>query len=171
MTCACIIIYRKEPLQETIREILDRYQDFVIEDTCWYSIELKWHMKPTYTEYEKDQLTKVFGRFPEQEILIFGECDRIFVAAYEIIKHYGRLLRINIGEDRNLINSHNGIKIEVHKKKWRNPLRHRPDYWLVDYIFIREFFAKVSGDNFEKFRLDIPILRDRSENKRSSNFH
>jgi hypothetical protein len=47
------------------------------------------------------------------------------------------------------------FKIEIHKKKWRNPLRHRPDYWLVDHIFIREYFAKASGDNFEKFKLEL----------------
>lgn len=154
MTCANINIYRKEPLEETIREILNRYQDFVIEDTCWFSIEFEWHMKSTYTDYETQQLTDVFGRFPGQEVLIFGECDRIFVAAYEIIKRFGGLLKVNIGANRKEINSHKGIKIEIHKKKWRNPLRHRPDYWLVDHIFIREFFAKVSGDNFEKFKLD-----------------
>jgi hypothetical protein len=153
MTCACIRIYRNELIAEPIRKILDQYQDLVIEDTCWFSIELEWLMKSAYTEYETQQIYEVFGRFPEQEILIFGECDRIFVAAYEIIKHFGGLLRVNIGEDRKHINSHNGIKIEVHKKKWRNPLRHRPDYWLVDHIFIREFFAKISADNFEKFYL------------------
>ena len=110
-------------------------------------------MKREYTDYETQQLTDVFGRFPGQEILIFGECDRIFVVAYEIIKRFGGLLRVNIGSDRRDINSYKGIKIEIHKKKWRNPSRHRPDYWLVDHIFIREFFAKVSGDNFEKFKL------------------
>ena len=159
MTCACIRIYRNELLEEPIREILDRYQDFVIEDTYWFSIELEWHMKSTYTDYETQQLTQVFDQFPVQEILIFGECDRIFVAAYEIIKHFGGLLRINIGEDRKHITSHNGIKIEVHNKKWRNPLRHRPDYWLVDHKFIKEFFADVSGDNFKKFKLDIFMLK------------
>jgi hypothetical protein len=139
MTCACIRIYRNELLEEPIREILDRYQDFVIEDTCWFSIELEWHMKSTYTDYETQQITEVFHRFPEQEVLIFGECDRIFVAAYEIIKRFGGLLKVNIGASRKEINSHDGIKIEIHKKKWRNSLRHRPDYWLVDHIFIRGF--------------------------------
>ena len=135
--------------------MLERYQDYVIEDPCWFSIELSWHMKRTYTDYGKEQLTKVFGSFPEQEILILGECDRIFVAAYEIIKHFGGLLSVKIGEDRKDINSYQGIKIEVHKKKWQNPLRHKVDYWLVDHIFIREYFAKVSGDNFEKFKLEL----------------
>ncbi|HZK62330.1 MAG TPA: hypothetical protein VFC41_09640, partial [Anaerovoracaceae bacterium] len=153
MACACIGIYRAEPLDEPIREILRSYQRYVIEDTCWFSIDFEWHMKPAYTDYEKQQLTEVFGRFPEQEILIFGECDRIFVAAYEIIKHFGGLLNVNISDTRKEIYSHRGIKIEIHKKKWRNQLRHEPDYWLVDHIFIREFFAKVSGDNFEKYKL------------------
>jgi hypothetical protein len=155
MTCACISIYRKEPLDESYREILKSYEKYVIEDTTWFSIELQWHMHPTYTYNETRQLIEVYGCFPVQEILIFGECDRIFVAAYEIIKRFGGLLHINIGADRKHIHSHKGIKIEIHKKKWRNPLRHRPDYWLVDHIFIREFFAKVSGDNFEKFKLDV----------------
>jgi hypothetical protein len=155
MDCACIIIYRKKRIDESDRETLKKYQKYVIEDTCWFSIEFEWHMKFTYTDYERQQLTEVFGCFPGQEILIFGECDRIFVAAYEIIKRFGGLLRINIGTDRKDINSYKGIKIEIHKKKWRNPLRHEPDYWLVDHIFIREFFAKVSGDNFEKFKLDV----------------
>ena len=155
MACACIGVYRKDRLNESFSEILKSYQKYVIEDTCWFSIEPEWHMKPTYTEYEKEQLIEVFGCFPEQEVLIFGECDRIFVAAYEIIKHFGGLLNINIGSNRKHIHSHKGIKIEIHKKKWRNPLRHDPDYWLVDHIFIREFFAKVSGDNFEKYKLDV----------------
>ena len=155
MACACIGIFRKEPLDESYREMLDKYQDYVIEDTGWFTIEQSWHMKPEYTDYEKQQLTEVFGSFPRQEILIFGECERIFVAAYELIKRFGGLLNINIGDDRKHIHSHNGTKIEIHKKKWRNPLIHRPDYWLVDHIFIREFFAKVSGDNFEKFKLEV----------------
>jgi hypothetical protein len=144
-----------ERLDESLRQIFRRYQKYVIEDTCWFSIELEYHRELTHTEYEKKQLTEVFGCFPGQEILIFGECDRIFVAAYEIIKRFGGLLRINIGDDRKDINSHNGIKIEIHKKKWRNPLRHEPEYWLVDNVFIREYFAKVSGDNFEKFKLEL----------------
>lgn len=155
MTCACISIYRKEPLDESCREILKSYEKYVIEDTTWFSIELQWHMHPTYTYNEMRQLVEVYGCFPVQEILIFGECDRIFVAAYEIIKRFGGLLHINIGADRKHINSHKGIKIEIHKKKWRSPLRHIPDYWLVDHLFIREFFARVSGDNFEKFKLDV----------------
>ena len=155
MTCACIGIYRLEPLDESYQQILNIYQEYVIEDTTWFSIEFEWHMKREYTDYETQQLTDVFGRFPGQEILIFGECDRIFVVAYEIIKRFGGLLRVNIGSDRKDINSYKGIKIEIHKKKWRNPLRHEPNYWLVDHIFIREFFAIVSGDNFEKFKLDI----------------
>jgi hypothetical protein len=154
MDCACIGIFRKESLDESFSGMLERYQDYV-EDTCWFSIELSWHMKRTYTDNEKEQLTKVFGSFPEQEILIFGECDRIFVAAYEIVKHFGGLLSVSIGDDRKDINSYNGTKIEIHKKKWRNPLRHKPDYWLVDHVFIREYFAKVSGDNFEKFKLEL----------------
>jgi hypothetical protein len=155
MTCACIGIYRQEPLDEAYQEILNIYQEYIIEDTTWFSIEFEWHMKREYTDYETQQLADVFGRFPGQEILIFGECDRIFVVAYEIIKRFGGLLHVNIGANRKDINSHKGIKIEVHKKKWRNPLRHRPNYWLVDHIFIREFFAIVSGDNFEKFKLDV----------------
>jgi hypothetical protein len=155
MTCACIGIYRLEPLDESYQQILNIYQEYVIEDTTWFSIEFEWHMKREYTDYETQQLTDVFGRFPGQEILIFGECDRIFVVAYEIIKRFGGLLHVNIGANRKEINSHKGIKIEIHKKKWRNPLRHEPNYWLVDHIFIREFFAIVSGDNFEKFKLDV----------------
>ena len=40
------------------------------------------------------------------EILIFGECDCIFVVAYEIIKRFGELLHVNIGANRKEINSH-----------------------------------------------------------------
>jgi hypothetical protein len=155
MAGACIGIYRAERLDESYRGIFRRYQKYVIEDTCWYSLELEYHREPTYTEYEKKQLTEIFDSFPVQDICIFGECDRIFVVAYEIIKLFGGLLNVSIGESRKEINSHKGTKIEIHKKKWRNPLRHQPDYWLVDQVFIREFFAKVSGSNFEKFKLDV----------------
>jgi len=154
MTCACIGMFRVEHLDESYREILRRYQKYVIEDTCWFSIEHEWHIQPTYTDYERWQLTEVFGRFPEQEILIFGECDRIFVAGYEIIKHFGGLLNVNIGHDRAKVNSFPGRKIEIHKTKHRNPLKHDPDYWLVDHIFIREYFTKGIEHNYERFKLD-----------------
>jgi hypothetical protein len=155
MSCACIVLYRPESLDESIKEILNKYAKYVIEDTCWFSIEFEWRIKHTHTDSEKQQLISVFDRFPGQEILILGECDRIFVAAYEIINRFGGLLRVNIGADRKDINSHKGIKIEVHKKKWKNPSRYEPDYWLVDHIFIKEFFASISGNNFEKFKLDV----------------
>jgi len=153
MNCACIGIYRLECLDESYRDILRKYQKHVIEDTCWFSIELEWHMKRTYTAYERQKLTEVFGRFPEQEILIFGECDRIFVAAYEIIKHFGGLLSVNLAGERDTINSYPGIKIEVQKKRYKYPLKHDPDYWLVDHIFIRKYFAKGIEHNFERFKL------------------
>jgi hypothetical protein len=152
MACACIGIYRKERLDESYRWILRQYQKHVIEDTCWFSIELEWHRESTYTTYEKQQLTKVFGKFPEQEILIFGECDRIFVAAYEIIKHTGGLLYVNISSPRERVNLYPGKKIEVFKKKHRNPLKHMADRWLVDHRFIREFFWK-ENENYERFKL------------------
>ncbi len=34
MTCACIGIFMAERLDESYREILRRYQKYVIEDTC-----------------------------------------------------------------------------------------------------------------------------------------
>jgi hypothetical protein len=154
MNCACIGIYRKDRLDESYRSILRNYQQYVIEDSCWFSIELEWHMESTYTDYERRQLTEVFGRFPEQEILIFGECDRIFVAAYEIIKHFGGLLNVNIADDRAKVNSFSGRKIEIHKVIHRNPLKYDPDYWLVDHIFIREYFTKEDENNLERFKLD-----------------
>jgi len=157
MACACIGIFRAERLDESYRQILRRYQQYVIEDTCWFSIELEWHIEPTYTTYERQQLTEVFGRFPEQEILIFGECDRIFVAAYEIIKHFGGLLNVNIGYDRTRVNSFPDRKIEIHKIKHWNPLKHDPDYWLVDHIFISEYFNTINGANYDRFKLD-PFL-------------
>ncbi len=70
MACACIGIYRAEPLDESFMEILKCYQKYVIEDTCWFSIEFKWHMIHAYTDFESEQLTEVFGCFPGQEILI-----------------------------------------------------------------------------------------------------
>jgi hypothetical protein len=60
MDCACIGVYRKERLDESFREVLIRYQKYVIEDTCWFSIELEYRMKPEYTEYEQEQLICVF---------------------------------------------------------------------------------------------------------------
>lgn len=114
-------------------------------------------MKSTYTDYESQQLIEVFGRFPEQEIFIFGECDRIFVAAHEIIKHFGELLNVNINDDVVGINLYPGSKIGIYKKKHRNPMKHNPDRWLVDHIFIREYFADGIEQNFERFELD-PFL-------------
>ena len=152
MNCACISIYRAECLDESYREILRKYQKQVIEDICWFSFELEWHMKRTYSKYEREQLIKVFGSFPQQEILIFGACDRIFVTAYEIIKHLGGLLRVPLATDREKINSYPGIKIEVQKKKYKYPLKHNPDYYLVDHIFIREYFSGMET-NFERFKL------------------
>ena len=154
MACACIGVYRKERLDESYREILRQYQKYVIEDTCWFSIELEWHMTPTYTDYERQQLTEVFGSFPEQVLWIFGEEDRIFVAAYEIIVHFGGLLGVNLGGTRKEINQHPGRKIGIHKIKHKNPKKHEPAYWLVDQYFIMDTFAKGNEHNFEKFKLD-----------------
>jgi hypothetical protein len=87
--------------------------------------------------------------------LIFGECDRIFVAAYEIIVHFGGLLNVNLGGKREEINQHPGRKIGIYKIKHKNPLKHKPAYWLVDQFFIMDTFAKGNEYNFEKFKLDI----------------
>jgi|WetSurSiteA1Bulk_404760.scaffolds.fasta_scaffold92264_2 hypothetical protein len=158
MACACIGVYRKERLDESYREILRQYQKYVIEDTCWFSIELEWHMKPTYTDYERQQLTEVFGSFPEQEIFIFGEDDRIFVVAYEIIVHFGGLLSVNLSGSREEINLSSGRKIEIHKIRHRNPLKFEPAYWLVDQYFILDTFAKGNEHNFERFKLNRFLL-------------
>jgi len=157
MSCACIGIYRKTRLDESYREILKMYQLLLKEDATWFSIELEWHMKHTYTEFERQQLTEVFRSFPQQEILIFGDCDRIFVAAYEIIKHFGGLLKVSLASNRRQMKSYPGIKIEVHKKKHKNPLKHETDYYLVDHIFIRNYFAKGKEHNFRRFQLE-PFL-------------
>ena len=145
----------KERLDDSAREILKIYEKYVIEDTPFFLIALEWYMKPDYTEYERQQLTKVFGQFPEQVIWIFGECDRIFVAAYEIIVHFGGLLNVNLGGKREEINSHLGRKIGIHKIKHENPLTHKPAYWLVDQYFMLDTFVKGNERNFEKFKLDI----------------
>ena len=154
MNCACISVLRKDKLDESYREILKLYQLLVKEDATWFSISLEWHMKPTYTEFERQQLTEVFGSFPQQEILIFGDCDRIFVAAHEIIKHFGGLLKVGLASNRRQMKSYPGIKIEVHKKKHKNPLKHEPDYYLVDHIFFRKYFVKGIEYNFKRFQLD-----------------
>jgi hypothetical protein len=157
MACACIGILRKERLDESFRNVLRRYQQHVIEDTCWFSIELEYHMKSEYTSHEIKQLTEVFGSFPEQEILIFGETDRIFVVAYELIKHFGGLLNVSLESNRLKVNLHDGIKVEIHQKKYKYPEKHDPDYWLVDQIFIKQYFSKGIEQNFERFKL-APFL-------------
>jgi hypothetical protein len=157
MEGACIGVYMKERLDDSSREILKIYQKYVIEDTPLFLIAPEWHMTPTYTEYERLQLIEVFGKFPEQVIWIFGECYRIFVAAYEIIVHFGGLLNVNLGGKREEINQHPGRKIGIHKIKHKNPLKHKPNYWLVDQFFIMDTFAKGNEHNFEKFKLD-PFL-------------
>jgi hypothetical protein len=91
-------------------------------------------------------------------IWIFGECDRIFVAAYEIIVHFGGLLNVNLGGKREEINLHPGRKIGIHKIKHKNPMKHEPAYWLVDQYFIMDTFAKGNEYNFERFKLDRFLL-------------
>ena len=153
MDCACIGILRSDRIDDSCRKIFHEYEKAVIEDTCWFSIELEWHMEPSYTDFEKQQLIEVFGKFPEQEILIFGECDRIFVAAYEIIKHFGGMLYVNLGYSKSKINKYPGRKIPVYEKKYRNPSRHNPDKWLVDNLFIKEYFKNYATENTQKFYL------------------
>jgi hypothetical protein len=155
MEGACIGVYMKSRLDDSSREILKIYEKYVIEDTPLFLIAPVWHMKPDYSEYEKQQLTDVFGKFPEQVIWIFGECDRIFVAAYEIIVHFGGLLNVNLGGKSEEINSHPLRKIAIHKIKYVNPMKHKPDYWLVDQYFMLDTFAKGNERNFEKFKLDL----------------
>jgi hypothetical protein len=61
-------------------------------------------------------------------IWIFGECDRIFEAAYEIIIHFGGLLNVNLSGKREEINLSAGRKIEIHKIKHKNTLKHKSNY-------------------------------------------
>ncbi|MBN1183433.1 MAG: hypothetical protein JXB49_14165 [Bacteroidales bacterium] len=154
MDCACIGIFRKTRLDESYRDILKIYEYLLKKEAItWFSIALEWHMESTYTDYEREKLTRVFGSFPEQEILLFGDCNLIFVAAHELIKYFGGLLNVSIGSNRKYINSFPGIKIPVRKEKYS----HDPDYHLVDHIFIRKFFAEGREDNFEKYKLE-PLL-------------
>lgn len=157
MDGACIGVYLAESLDDSYRQILWRYQQYVMEDTAWFSIEFDWHMKPEYTRHEIRQLTEAFGRFPEQVLWIFGDCDRIFVAAYEIIRHFGGLLCVSIGDDMDTVCSYPGRKIPVYKKNYREPLKHKPENWLVDDVFIREYFKGNDQNNFDRFSLD-PFL-------------
>jgi len=53
--------------------------------------------------------------------------------------------------------SYPGTKLEVHKKKYKDLSKHEPDYYLVDHIFIRKYFAKGIEHNFERFELE-PFL-------------
>jgi len=48
--------------------------------------------------------------------------------------------------------------IEVHKKKHSKPLKLDPDYFLLNPIFVKEFIAKINGENFNKFKLDRFLL-------------
>jgi hypothetical protein len=157
MDCANICVYRKECLDKVNSDILKMYQLHILKDATWFSIALDYHMKPTYTHHERKLINQVFGTFPKQTIEIFGDCDKIFVAAHEIIKHLGGLLRVNLGDDRERINSFPGTKIEVQKRKYKYPFKHEPDYYLVDHIFIKKYFAKGIENNFNKFQLE-PFL-------------
>jgi hypothetical protein len=159
MACACIGVYRVEKLDDSYRQIIWNYQQSVIEDTCWFSIEFDWHMKPTYTDYEKEQLINVFGKFPEQVIWIFGEEERIFVAAYELISHFGGLLMVNIDHRLSALNKYPGIKIPFYKKEFKNPLKHTPGKYLVDQQFIWNLFGVGSNLNYEKFKLNRFIYK------------
>jgi len=154
MSCSCIGILRAEQLDDSYRWILKQYQKKVIEDTCRFSIKLEWHMKSIYTDFEKQQLIEVFGQFPEQEILIFGECDRIFAAEHELIRHFGGMLYINLPVSKSKLDVYPGKKIPVYKDHHNKPSRHKPDRWLVDHLFIREFFKDSWSDYYEKFKLD-----------------
>jgi len=79
MSCACIAIYRKYRLDQSYREILKMYKVFVNEGASWFLIEPKWHVFTSYTRFELEQLKQIFGHSPEQEIQIFGDCDRITI--------------------------------------------------------------------------------------------
>jgi len=108
----------------------------------------------TSTDFERKQLVEVFGSYPKQLILIIGRKDLIYVSVYEIIKHFGDLLQVYTSNLRAKIKSFNGIEIEISKVQYRKSSSPRPSYFLVDYIFIRESFDKISYGNFEKFKLD-----------------
>ena len=149
----CIGIYRAERLDESYREILRKYQAFIKEDTQMFSIELEWHMESTYTKHETKMLTNVFGCFPKQVIWNFGSADRIVIAAQEIIRYLGGLLKGKYSYDRAVINSYPGVKYEIMKKNYREPLKHQPDYWLVDHDFIKPYYDFIDRNCYSKFQL------------------
>ena len=57
MEGACIGVYIKERLVDSSRKILKIYERYFIEDTPLFLITLEWHQIPTYTEFERQQLT------------------------------------------------------------------------------------------------------------------
>ena len=48
-------------------------------------------------------------------ITILSGTDRIFVAAHELIKHFGGLLNVRLTSNRVKVNLYDGIKIEVNR--------------------------------------------------------
>jgi hypothetical protein len=67
------------------------------------------------------------------------------------------MLYINLAVSKSKMNLYPGKKMPVYKKHHTNPLRHKPDKWLVDHLFIREYFKGGKTGNYEKFKLD-PFL-------------
>jgi hypothetical protein len=90
----CIQIWRQEPLNNTYKDILDLYADYLNKVAVSFTIRF---MKPEIeTKEVETQIIKAIGFIPKEEIVICGFASVIFDAAYEVMMKFGGYLRVGV---------------------------------------------------------------------------
>ena len=160
MDCGCISVLMKDKLHPAIITLLRRYQKYIGQDSIWFTIRVKPHLKDTDFGRHAliDQLTEVFGKFPEHEVTICGQANHIFIAAHEIIRCFGGLMFISLGDDPRILRNLPGKVIQL--------VLDDPDHstdpdsedfvdrYLLDHVAIKAWATQLDPEEYDRYSLD-----------------
>jgi len=158
MDCGCISVLMKDELHPTVVDVLMKYQTVFFEDSIWFSIRVKQYKEDT--PYGRnawvDQLTSVFGKFPEQEVEICGQSNHIFIAAHEIIRCFGGLLFIGLGDDPEYLNRLPGTFIRLVENGPENASfdEEKAEIHLLNHIAIKVWARNAVPEEYERYSID-----------------
>lgn len=133
-------IFRLEELNVSEKNILKKYAVGLNRSITSFSIEFD---KPKFrNQYRKEQYIKAFGGQPQQEIIFIGLVEPMFMAAEEVLRKFGGFLPMGIDASQEVINSVNGIAIEIFERKNSKPSPHGDGSYLLNYGFVTNYVNK-----------------------------
>ena len=139
---ACIGIWRQDPLNNTYKEILGLYAEYL--NTVAVSFTIRFMKPKIETKYEESQIIKAIGYRPKEEIVLCGFFDPIFYAAEEILRKFGGYLQAGAPEEVKPTIKGKAHSIwyedEVELDDDYNPVIVKRGYDLLDADFVANYF-------------------------------